>query len=537
MSAFLLLVGLTLFISGAAMYFAHAARNEPRWIAGSLLLPVVVPIYYRRHWDDLQLAGLLQSAGLVMALSGGLMLVYQDAQSSVPAGAPGGALFSSKRAQTHSGFVDSERALRLLSRQGPGVAVFGRLHGEVFRPDRVELIEGMLRLREGNSFVPDREVALFLGEDLPVNARIKRVLGPYNANVPEVEISWRDENGMPVTETVRQGYRLDLELAPTVRGKMAGYIQLTLPDAAESYVAGDLEVVTSHLRYRDGQVDRGFDHIDTLHFIAEDYLASQYKAGDIQEVTFGAGSLDPLEGRAETVAHVALNDGRVGSHVIKAAKTEYGWSVLGAETAAATAAAGFKPVYNVLPPSGLLEPRRVVVEPRKKKPAASAGRERVLAFAELSSLTGQGAVVEFADGRHEQGVLRGVSNDRLLVDAIKGGGVIQFRVSASELAGLRMNSGDVIRLPGKAPAAGVSANSAATAADAPPQTVKVGDLDLTRFVNKMVRVVAADGKVTVGVFRSVNKDGRLVVETAVGGGKVDYTLPAAQVASIDFASR
>ena len=29
MSTFLLLVGLSLFVSGAAMYLAHAARNDP----------------------------------------------------------------------------------------------------------------------------------------------------------------------------------------------------------------------------------------------------------------------------------------------------------------------------------------------------------------------------------------------------------------------------------------------------------------------------------------------------------------------------
>ena len=66
MSTFLLLVGLAMFISGAAMYMAHAARHDPRWVAGSIFMPVVVLLYYRRHWDELWMGALVQAAGLVM---------------------------------------------------------------------------------------------------------------------------------------------------------------------------------------------------------------------------------------------------------------------------------------------------------------------------------------------------------------------------------------------------------------------------------------------------------------------------------------
>lgn len=525
MEAFLLLVGLALFITGAAMYLVHASQHEPRWVAGSLLMPLIVPMYYRRHWDDLQLAGLLQAAGLAMSVAGGLMIAFQPELPESQGGVwkSGGA--------THAGFVDSERALMLLARQGPGTDVAGRLHGAPFRPDRVELIDGVLRLRTGRGFVPDLEVAVLLNVSVQEMGRLKRVVAPDEADAPEIQMSWRDEQGQPVTRVFRRGYRLDLELVPLVRGKLSGYMQLTLPDIDESYVAGDLEVVTTHLRYHEGQVDTTFDHLDTLHFVAEEYLQGQYREGDTERIEFQGSTMDALGGRAATLAIVYLPDGRVGRHVIKAAKTEFGWSVLGSETAAATEAAGYKTVYNVLPPTALREAKRERVAPAS--PAAPS--ERTVSFGELASLTGQGAVVELANGRREQGVLRGLERDKLVLEATKGGGgVIQFKFSATEIAALKLNSGERIRLAGAA-VSSAGSTVAAQAAQAPAE-VRVGDRDLTPFMNRSVKVVTVDGKVTNGVFRGVNRD-RLVVETQVGGGKIDYTVPAAQLQSIDFAGR
>jgi hypothetical protein len=526
MEKFLLLVGLSVLAAGGAMYLAHASRHEPRWVIGSLLVPFIIPLYYRRHWEDLQLAGLLQAAGLAMALSGLFIAMFEpDQQRSYTL--RDGVTFSS-RASGYAGFVDSERSLTLLSRQGPGVTVAGRLHGRAFQPDRVELIDGVLRLSEGFSFYPDREVAVLLGEIAPGKSRIKKIVGPYDRDVPEVHLSWRDADGSPVTRIVRRGYRLDLELVPAVRGKLQGYVQLTLPDFDESYVAGDLEVLTTHLRYRDGEVDRNYDHLDTVYFVAEEFLQQQYKAGDAESVNFEGGMLDPVAGRAEAVASVALPDGRIGRHVIKAARTEFGWSVLGSETAAATEAAGYKSVYTLVTPVEL-RPQPVA----RKVPAPAAPRERTLPFDELATLTGLGATVESLSGRREQGALRGIANGKLLLEVFKGGGgVIQFKYARSEIASIRLNNGEVILVEGIAR----SQASAAAVADGAAATVRLGDRDLTPYVNKLVKVTTTAGKTTVGVFRGVSKD-RLVVETQVGGGTVNYTVSATQLAAIDFASR
>lgn len=542
MSKFLLLTGLSLLVCGGAMYLVHAARHDRRWVTGSLFFPFVVPLYYRQHWEELHVAGLLQAAGLAMTVSGALMLLFQGAQPDGLVSAKHGEVFSSALDRQGSGFVDSERALHLLADKGAGHPAEGRIHGEAFRPDRVELVDGVLRLREGRGFFPTREIAIFLGAQEAIQgSRYKRSVVPYSPESPEIHLSWLDENGSPVTEVIRGGYRLDLQLAPLVRNKLTGYLQVTLPDRAESYVAGDIVAITGHLRYKGDEVDRHFDHEDTLRFVAEEYVRGQYKEPDIAAVTFSGTVLDTLERRGETLASVSLKDGRVGNHVVKAGKNEFGWAVLVPESVAATEAAGYRPVYNTAPPPSLATavaaPRAAPVV-QKAAPVAAARKpvERTLAFEELGGLAGQGAVVEYRDGRREQGVLRGLRKDRLIVEANKAGGVIEYRVSAAELSALRMNSGEVIRLAGAAASVSqppATTTVAVTAADTP--SLVVSGIDLAPFMNRRVKVTTTDGKTTVGVLRGVNKD-RLVVETQVGAGKIDYNVPAGQLAGIVYAN-
>ncbi|MFP5441450.1 MAG: hypothetical protein ACLGHJ_08160 [Gammaproteobacteria bacterium] len=538
MSVFLLLVGLALFLSGAAMYFAHAARNEPRWIASSILFPFVVPLYYRRHWNELYMAAFVQSTGLAMAVAGGLMLAFQADRPAGLVEQRSGLLSASARV-SDSGFVDSERAMQLLVRHGPGTPLAGRLHGHAFNPDRVEFINDTLRLIEGPQFRPVREIAIsFPPGSIDIDAGAKRAFAPDGENLPEIRVSWLDAQGQPETEVFRGGYRLEFEMVPLVRNRMSGYVQMTLPDRLESYVGGDTMIVTSHLRYVGEEVDRNWDHEDTLRFVAEEYLRTQYPTPDIATVSFAAMTMDSIEGQGEATAAVTLKDGRVGNHVVVMAKREQGWYVRGPETAAATEAAGFKPLYSAIV--------QVAVAPRVEAarvaaasaPAVKKGVERTLDFGQLATLSGQGAVVEYRSGRREQGVLRGLRKDRLVVESMKAGGVVEYLLSAGELSLLRMNNGDVIRLAGvEAPttAAPAPATAAAPApASAAAQPLMVGDQDISKYLNRSVKVVATTGKTTTGVLRGVSKDG-LVIETLVGGGKMDFIVPVDQFASIEFA--
>lgn len=535
MSTFLLLVGLALFISGGAMYLAHAARNDPRWVAGSIFFPFVVPLYYRRHWDELHIAGLLQSAGLTMFVAGVLIMLFQSVRPEglVTVDEKGHA-FSSLSAQQDSGFVDSGRALKSLLRHGPGTPVSGRVHGRKFLPDRVEFLDNTLRLTEGATFRPDREIAIRFPEgSIDPTQQVKRAIAPDAVDVPEIQLSWRGEDGQPVTEIFRGGYRLEFELAPLVRNKMSGYIQLMLPDRWESFVGGDMTVITSHLRYVGEEVDRHFDHEDTMRYLAEEYLRSQYPEADIDNVEFSNLTLDPVAGTGETLVAVQLKDGRVGNHVIKVGKSEFGWSVLMPESAAATEAAGYKPVYSIM--QALASQQRP--EQKIVKPAAPVRKsvERTLAFVQLESLGGKAATVEYRNGRREQGILRGMRKDRLVLETHKGGGVVEYLIAENELARLRMGTGEVINLAGyTVPTASTTAAQTSTSAATP---VIIGNTDLAPYMNRTVKVVASSGKTTIGVLRGATVKNGIVIETQVGAGKVDYIVPAAEFVSISYASQ
>ncbi|MFZ5723321.1 MAG: hypothetical protein ACOY33_06635 [Pseudomonadota bacterium] len=540
MSTFLLLVGLALFISGAAMYFAHASRHDPRWVGGSLLFPFVVPMYYRRHWDDLYIAAFLQSAGLVMTISGALMLVFQSNRPEGLVEDERGAIHSLAASAHHSGFVDSARALQLLSRNGAGTPVSGRVHGQPFVPDRVEFIDNTLRLIEGREFLPEREIAIRFSDDsIDIESEVKRAIAPgATEDVPVVQITWRGADRQPVTEVFRSNYRLELAMSPLSPNKLSGEIRLMLPDRMESYVGGDMTVITSHLRYIDDVVDRTYDHQDTLRFVVEEYLQTHYPAAEIDRIEFDNTVLDSLEGRGQARVAVRLKDGRVGNHIVLAARSASGWNVLVPESAAATEAAGYKSVYSLTVPAAPARTAPVA-------PVSSAPIVRTLPFSQLGSLAGQGATVEYRSGRREQGVLRGLRKDRvsgadrLALEAQKAGGVVEYLIAPGELQQLRLGNGDLVRLEGGAsvPAAAVPEPAVATAppAASAPSSLQVGGTDLTPYLNRNVRVEASNGKTTVGVLRGLNKDG-LVIETLIGAGKIEHIVPVDQFVSISNAS-
>lgn len=537
MTTFLVLVGLALFAGAAAMSIAYAARHDPKWIAGTLLFPVVIPLYYRRHWEELHVAALVQAAGLVMIVAGLLITQFGAADPDGLAAAPGGELAYTPDSRQQSGFVDSERALRLLVAHRESRELSGRLHGRPFRPDRVELIDGALRLIEGRGFFPEREIAIdFSGHDIDPQARVRRTISPGTQAPPTVMISWLDDDGRPVSEIIRHGYRLDLELVPLSEGRLAGHLQITLPDLAESYAGGEFVAQTNFLRYDGEVVDRNFDHEDTLRHVGDVFLQTQYEASGIDGITYDVLTMDSLHGTGEATAAVLLADGREARHVLKFAKGSLGWGVQVPESAAATEAAGFVSVYRVLPASAEEQVRHRPAS----SPEPSRVTEREAAFGELAGLSGRGAVVEYRNGRREEGVLRGMRKGRLVLETVKAGGKVEYQLAETDIAAVRLASGEVLRLAGTKSAVSPQAVPAVTAAAALPvqeTALKVAGVDLGPLMNRSVRVTAQDGKVTVGVLRGVNARKRLVVETQVGGGKIDYTVPVDQVSAIEPAAR
>lgn len=530
MTSFYLLFGLAVFAAGAAMYVAHASRHEPRWVAASFFFPFVVPLYYRRHWDDLRVAALLQAGGLAMIVAGGLMVAVQV--SSLPSTTAGGG-FSDQAGSARGGFVDSEEAMQLLVRQERERVLGGRVAGGTFRLSRAELLNGVLRFIEGDGTYPDREVAVFLGDRArSLGDRLSLNVAPDDTDAPMILISRRGVDGVPVSEQISSGYRLELQLFPGKRDKLSGLVRMMLPDVDRSYLVGEFVAITSHLRYLGEDVDRDFDHEDTLFFVAEEFLGTQYAEGDVEQVSFSQTRMRVLDHLAETVATVQLRDGREARHVIKFARAEFGWAVQVPESMAATEAAGFQPVYRVVPE--LVATR--VERPRPTPAAGAAAREIAVDFGQLGDYAGRAATVEYVGGRREEGVLRGLRRNRLVLEAIVAGGKVEYLVAPEELAAVRLAGGDVLRLQAAAPVAAATPEPAKRVA-APASagaTTTAGGRDFAEYLNRSVMVVTVDGKTITGVFRGTSRD-RLMIESIVGTGTVNQPVAVDQLASIDFA--
>jgi hypothetical protein len=533
MTSFYLLFGLAIFAAGAAMYVAHASRHEPRWVAASFFFPFVVPLYYRRHWDDLRLAAMLQAGGLAMIVAGGLMVAVQ--LSSAPSTLEGGG-FPADGGAMRSGFVDSEEALQLLVRQERERMLGGRVAGGKFRLSRAELLNGVLRFIEGDGTYPDREVAIFLGDGArSLGDRLGLNVAPDDTDAPMILISRRGEDGMPVSEQITSGYRLELQLFPGKRDKLSGQVRMMLPDVDRSYLVGEFVAITSHLRYVGDEVDRDFDHEDTLFFVAEEFLGTQYGEGDVEQVSFSQTRMRVLDHLAETIATVQLRDGREARHVIRFARAEFGWTVQVPESMAATEAAGFQAVYRMMP-------EEVATRTARPRPTPSAravpAREVAIEFGQLPDYAGRAATVEYVGGRREEGVLRGLRRNRLVLEATVAGGKVEYLVSPEELAAVRLAGAEVLRLQAAAPVAATAIEPAPAATVAPasagPATM-AGGRDFAAFLNRSVTVVTVDGKTITGVFRGISRE-RLMIESIVGTGTVNQPVAVEQLANIDFAA-
>lgn len=532
MMTFFLLLGVALFVSAAAMSITYAARHDPRWIAGTFFFPFVIPLYYRRHWEDLHFAAITQAAGVVLVVAGLLAINFQQAGPEVLKPAVAGALVYEPEDRERSDFVNSERALLLLVGHRSFREVMGRLHGSAFKPDRVEMIDGVLRLSEGATFFPDREIAIDFGrEEVDFEGRFRRTISPDTESPPKILVSWKEDDGQPVTRIIRGGYRLDLELVPLSEGRLAGHLQVTLPDSEESYASGEFVALTSFLRYHGDEVDLHFDHEDTLRYVANKFLELQHESKGIDDVVFSDLRMDALNGKGEAMATALLKDGGEERHVLIFTKGASGWVVQVSESIAATEAAGLTSVRR----ASTAETR----SPVAVRPSRSVVVERSVQLLDLAGYAGSGAVIEYRDGRREDGVLKGLRKGRLVIEVIKAGGVVEYQIAEKELALVRLVSGEVLRIAGSEPISEkpvISKLPVASDAEQLP-TMLVSGIDIGSLVNRNVRVTAKGGKVTVGVLRGINSRNRLVVETLVGGGKVDYTIPIDQISAVEPVAR
>src|SRR5690606_24646107 len=133
----------------------------------------------------LGVALLLLGAGLMVARDP--LLLSQPGRLFGAATAP--VMAGSQRAELNT-YVGSEEAILLAIRNDANPHLTGRVNNRDFRYDRVELVDGVLSVQQGEGFIPELEVRILLPENpLPLRERRTFYVRPGDEQAPEVHLS------------------------------------------------------------------------------------------------------------------------------------------------------------------------------------------------------------------------------------------------------------------------------------------------------------------------------------------------------------
>ena len=490
------------------------------------LVPLVSLGQVQSHWEYYRWWALGRVAAVLTTAVGiGLFVVTGGSLagdvSAQPVSSQSGQVLRGEKKASSTAFVSSEESA-LLVVAGQGKRLTGRLHGEIFRYDRVALIDGVLTLSQGEGFLADLEVRVLLGwnpED--ITERRTLIVGPSDEDGPVVHLSWKPENqDYPETRIFDGGYRMELALAPLDTGQLSGSLVLVMPDSFKSYLTGDFTAHTNHLRYRNGQVDLYFDHEDTLAHVAEEFLRTQFPEGAVSTIEARHVTLRRTENSGQVMAVVELSNGAVKERTVRLEKSDVGWAVVAGsmETRVTTAAK-----------EGGLE----LVTPSAEKPAESerAAPEPITqTFPELVAYENQSVVLETTGGRTLEGVLRKVGGDRLWLVMNVGSGNVERSVGADELKFLTLSSGQKVVLTasegdqpeavGVEPAEPAAAPSH-TAETVPAEQTPAASSELKALVGKNVTIEANEGPRRTGILQAVADD-HLTLSVPLGAGNMEY---------------
>ncbi|CDF84814.1 hypothetical protein PKB_3471 [Pseudomonas knackmussii B13] len=289
MDTLLILAGLLLILAGYVWLIILAFERGPLW-GLACVLPPLAPLFLARHWDYGRKAVVLGALGGIPLVVGLAMLASHD----------GARLEAILRLQ----WLRSETVVPDLA-----IALRGELDGKPFAPQQAELIDGVLSLREGDDFYARRELQIRLRQPVTGALRLD-VLPEDKGPLPDVEISWlAPDSDLPEARRLNHGYSLHLDLQPEAPNRLRGVFHLVLPTEYRTSLTGEVELYTDRLRYRNGVVDTHYDSLDTLAYVARDYLERRFPDNvvalsplphvDLQRHELALPVAFTLDGRAE----------------------------------------------------------------------------------------------------------------------------------------------------------------------------------------------------------------------------------------------
>lgn len=552
MAGTLLIIGITFFLVGTLVIAQDASDRGRSWLV--VALPFTGFAYARHHWENVRVAVLLRVLGGLLIFFGIGVFIAQRPEMlthSVFATTKrdGQSLKGSK--DFSAGQIAASNAVLLTNAiERDGTELAGNLAGLPFNYTRVQLIQGVLSMQQGKSFIPDVEVRILVDLDAAqITKREDIFVRPSDAQAPEVQVSvLRDGDNLPQTKIYTSGYSMELQLAPIDKNQLKGFLQLVLPGEPASYLAGDFVAYTNNLRYRNGRVDLTHDDKDTLEYVAAQYVQSQYPAGMIATIEYTNTVMRLSRKSGSTIARVFLTNGRVEDKILQLERADIGWALRpgGVET---------KIVQKE-------NNTNFVRAPTSEKPAV-VEPPLVLPFAELGTLAEQRVVIKLKSGEVRDGKVIELRRNLLQIESQVGSGLVRFSITESEIASIKLASGRAISLSATPPADGaidakespvtpapaetnttampaqepesaptqVAETKSPTAAAAEQGKPATSDSSYANLVGKNVIIVTKDGKSRAGVLQAVDEK-QIKLGVRLGSGTLEYFYVPSDIESI-----
>ncbi|MGP3789620.1 MFS transporter [Pseudomonas sp. B392_1p] len=404
MDALLILGGLLLIMLCLVWLSLRAFSVSVGWGIASLVPPLGLAFAWR-HWSRGRLPLFIGALGCVVLFSGLSQLASRDTERL--------------RAILSLQWLQPPQAQLQTTLQG-------QLWGEKFKPEQGELINGVLRLREGRDFFARRELLIRLPQGEEEQTLRLDILPQDHVDVPVVEISrLLPEQNLPEAHHLEQGYTLHLHLQRKAPNRMVGDLHLALPAPYQTRLTGRVELFTDHLRYReDGQVDTHFDSEDTVLHVIGDYLQRRFVQPEVEVL-----SISGLDWSAQYLdVHVRVKMGaRTVRLPLKMQKhPNHGWQVLGDR-------------YPELPVTATRPPASVQLNEQRLRSIASPQMSSDFSLERLQAapgdFTNRRLRVQTLRGHVAEGVFLGLDEEgRMQIRQVRGGpGEVRFNLATQEI--------------------------------------------------------------------------------------------------------
>lgn len=545
MAEWLVVAGISLLIMATVGLVRQAASRGQSVLL--FLLPLAGMQQVQQNWEAYGLLALLRVLGFVTALAAlGLIYARQPALLEIP-----GQVLRGAKTTSTTAFVGSQQAA-LLMVQGDGQPLSGRVHGRMLGPPlRVSLIKGVLRFDMGKGFLPDLSVSILLGWDGDrIQARRSMLISPADRSGPDVELSWRPPgHSYPETRIFHDGYRLQLALAPLDEHQLTGTIELVMPDSLNSYLVGDFTVQTNNLRFLpNGKVNLDYDDPDTLAYVAEQYLQTQYPEGAIDQVTIENVNLHRGTGEGRVQARVTLNDGTVQRRIMDMEKDPtVGWAVApdDSHTQILSQAGGGGQGGDASVSGGQAG---TTAPPTRHLPH----------FADLNQYADRSVTLVESDGDRDHGRLERVSAGTLWLSISVDNGTAEIQRTADDLDQVVLDDGTVVTWgsppPAPVPPTGPAPTDATSdtpsdagpspaapsspapdqAKEASPSPGSGGPAAYAALLGHPVVIHLRNGETHSGILANVS-DARVTLTVSLGSGDMEYSFNRSDVQAIDAA--